>query len=91
MWSPGKFIINNNAMVPVLMNLFNMAVFKTKIKVKRAKLMFLSCTTASTLQIQRVAALINKVLRRCHSRTPAVQLKNKYLVLFWVPMWRVEK
>ena len=28
-------------MVPVLMNLFNMTVFKTKIKVKRAKLMFL--------------------------------------------------
>ena len=64
MWSPGKFIINNNARVPVLMNLFNMTVFKTKTEVKRAKLMFLPCTTASTLQIQRVAALINKVLRR---------------------------
>ena len=32
MWSPAKFIINNNAKVPVLMNLFNMTVFKTKIK-----------------------------------------------------------
>ena len=40
-WSPANFIIDNNAKVPVLMNLFNMAVFKTKIKVKRAKLMFL--------------------------------------------------
>ena len=40
-WSPAKFIINNNAKVPVLMNLFNRTVFKTKIKVKRAKLMFL--------------------------------------------------
>ena len=40
-WSPAKFIINNNAKVPVLMNLFSMTVFKTKIKVKRAKLMFL--------------------------------------------------
>ena len=35
-----KFIISNNAKLPVLMNLFNMTVFKTKIKVKRAKLMF---------------------------------------------------
>ena len=32
MWSPAKFIINNNAKVPVLINLFNMTVFKTKIK-----------------------------------------------------------
>ena len=31
MWSPAKFINNNNAKVPVLMNFFNMAVFKTKI------------------------------------------------------------
>ena len=42
-WSPAKFITNNNAKVPMLMNLFNMTVFKTKIKVKRAKLMFLPC------------------------------------------------
>ena len=40
MWSSAKFIINNNAKVPVLMNLFSMSVIKTKIKVKRAKLMF---------------------------------------------------
>ena len=40
MWSPAKFIVNNNAKVPVLMNSFNMTVFKTKIKVKRAKLIF---------------------------------------------------
>ena len=40
MWSPAKFI-SNNAKVPVLMNLFNKTVFTTKIKVKRAKLMFL--------------------------------------------------
>ena len=38
MWSPAIFIINNNAKVPVLMNLFNMSVIKTKIKVKWAKL-----------------------------------------------------
>ena len=31
----------NNAKVPELMNLFSMTVFKTKIKVKPAKLMFL--------------------------------------------------
>ena len=37
-WSPAKLIINNNAKVPVLMNLFNVTVFKTKIKVKREKL-----------------------------------------------------
>ena len=41
MWSPAKFIINNNAKMPVLMNLLNMTVFKSKIKVKLAKLMFL--------------------------------------------------
>ena len=40
-WSPAKFIISNNAKVPVLMNLFSMTVFKTKSKVKRAKLIIL--------------------------------------------------
>ena len=29
---------------------------------------------------------INKVLRRCHSRTPPVQLTKEYLVLLWVPI-----
>ena len=33
--------LNSSSVVPVLMNLFNMTVFNTKIKVKRAKLMFL--------------------------------------------------
>ena len=33
MWWPAKFIINNNAKVPVLTNLFSMTVFETKIKV----------------------------------------------------------
>ena len=41
MCSPDKFIINNNAKVPVLMNLFSMTVFKTKVKDKREKQMFL--------------------------------------------------
>ena len=31
MWSPAKFVINNNAKVPVLMNLFNMSIFKIKV------------------------------------------------------------
>ena len=37
MWSPAIFIINNNAKVLVLMNLFNVTVFKTKIKRERER------------------------------------------------------
>ena len=48
-WSPAKFIINNNAKMPVLVNLFNMTVFKTKIKVKRAKLIFFCLVVSSIL------------------------------------------
>ena len=39
--SPTKFIVDDNAKVSVLMNLLNVTVFETKIKDKRAKLMFL--------------------------------------------------
>ena len=40
--SPTKFIVDDNAKVSVLMNLLYVIVFETKIKDKRAKLMFLS-------------------------------------------------
>ena len=40
--SPTKFIVDDNAKVSVLMNLVYVIVFETKIKDKRAKLMFLS-------------------------------------------------
>ena len=39
--SPTKFIVDDNAKVLVLMNLLYVIVFETKIKDKRAKLMFL--------------------------------------------------
>ena len=39
--SPTKFIVDNNAKVSVLVNLLYVIVFETKIKDKRAKLMFL--------------------------------------------------
>ena len=39
--SPTKFVVDDNAKVSVLMNLFYVIVFETKIKDKRAKLMFL--------------------------------------------------
>ena len=42
MGSPTKFIVDDNAMVSVLMNLLYVIVFETKVKDKRAKLMFLS-------------------------------------------------
>ena len=41
MWSPTKFIVDDNAKVSVLMNFLYVIVFETKIKDKRAKLMFL--------------------------------------------------
>ena len=41
MGSPIKFIVSDNAKVSVLMNLLEVTVFETKIKDKRAKLMFL--------------------------------------------------
>ena len=40
--SPTKFIVDDNAKASVLMNLFYVIGFETKIKDKRAKLMFLS-------------------------------------------------
>ena len=39
---PINFIVDDNAKVSVLMNLLYVVVFETKIKDKRAKLMFLS-------------------------------------------------
>ena len=39
--SPTKFIVDDNAKVSVLMNLLYVIVFETKVKDKRAKLMFL--------------------------------------------------
>ena len=39
--SPTKFVVDDNAKVSVLMNLLYVIVFETKIKDKRAKLMFL--------------------------------------------------
>ena len=39
--SPTKFIVDDNVKVSVLMNLLYTIVFETKIKDKRAKLMFL--------------------------------------------------
>ena len=39
--SPTKFIVDDNAKVSVLTNLLYVIVFETKIKDKRAKLMFL--------------------------------------------------
>ena len=41
MGSPTKFIVDDNAKVSVLMNLLCVIVFETKIKDKRAKLIFL--------------------------------------------------
>ena len=41
MGSPTEFTVDDNAKVSVLMNLLYVIVFETKIKDKRAKLMFL--------------------------------------------------
>ena len=46
MGSPTKFIVDDNAKVLVLMNLLYVIVFETKIKDKRAKLMFLSVASS---------------------------------------------
>ncbi len=46
MGSPTKFIVDDNAKVSVLMNLLYVIVFETKIKDKRAKLMFLSVASS---------------------------------------------
>ena len=47
MRSPTKFIVDDNIKVSVLMNLLYVIVFETKIKDKRAKLMF--CLVASSI------------------------------------------
>ena len=39
--SPTKFTVDDNAKVSVLMNLLNVIVFETKVRDKRAKIMFL--------------------------------------------------
>ena len=41
MGSPTKFTVDDNAKVSVLMNLLNVIVFETKVRDKRAKIMFL--------------------------------------------------